>query len=492
MEGKKPEDPEKYKAIASKTRTNRPESAGDDIYRTLIESLPQKIFYKNKDLFYVSCNDNFASDFKISADSIFGKTDYDLYARERADRHRAEDLRVMATGKTESTEEYYIKDGREYYIQTVITPVRDNGGIMIGVMGIFWDITDHKLAELKLDKFRKDLESQVKERTAQLAEINTKLEAEIEERKLAQEALAESEERYRGLVENINDVIYTLDTSGNVTYISPAVERMGAYKVNEITGQPFTQFIYPDDLPELKKRYVDLLTGQMDPWECRMVDKDGKIRFVRTSSRAIIKKGKIAGTNGLLIDITENKKLERELADMAAHDFLTGLPNRALLNDRLNLAMAQASRKNKKLAVLVMDLDHFKSINDEYGHLTGDKLLQNVARRLRGVIRKGDTAARLGGDEFVLLLPDLNEVEEAMEVARRTLNAVAEPIELDDIVLRVTISIGVAFCSANDRDGEALLKKADAAMYEVKNASRNGCALFSDTAGDNPIVVIEA
>jgi diguanylate cyclase (GGDEF)-like protein len=177
---------------------------------------------------------------------------------------------------------------------------------------------------------------------------------------------------------------------------------------------------------------------------------------------------------------------------MAAHDFLTGLPNRALLNDRLNLAMAQASRKNKKLAVLVMDLDHFKSINDEYGHLTGDKLLQNVARRLRGVIRKGDTAARLGGDEFVLLLPDLNEVEEAMEVARRTLNAVAEPIELDDIVLRVTISIGVAFCSANDRDGEALLKKADAAMYEVKNASRNGCALFSDTAGDNPIVVIEA
>ena len=223
-----------------------------------------------------------------------------------------------------------------------------------------------------------------------------------------------------------------------------------------------------------------------------MLDKDGKIRFVRTSSRAIIKDGKIAGTNGLLIDITENKKLERELADMAAHDFLTGLPNRALLNDRLSLAMAQAPRKNKKLAVLVMDLDHFKRINDEYGHLTGDKLLQNVARRLRGVIRKGDTAARLGGDEFVLLLPDLNEVEEAMEVARRTLDAVAEPIVLDDIVLHVTISIGVAVCSANDRDGEALLKKADAAMYGVKNASRNGCALFSDTAGDNPIVVIEA
>ena len=230
----------------------------------------------------------------------------------------------------------------------------------------------------------------------------------------------------------------------------------------------------------------------MEPWECRMLDKDGKIRFVRTSSRAIIKDGKIAGTNGLLIDITENKKLERELADMAAHDFLTGLPNRALLNDRLSLAMAQAPRKNKKLAVLVMDLDHFKRINDEYGHLTGDKLLQNVARRLRGVIRKGDTAARLGGDEFVLLLPDLNEVEEAMEVARRTLDAVAEPIVLDDIVLHVTISIGVAVCSANDRDGEALLKKADAAMYGVKNASRNGCALFSDTAGDNPIVVIEA
>ncbi|MCX6007729.1 MAG: diguanylate cyclase [Chloroflexi bacterium] len=492
MELKKPENPEKHKATTRKTRTNRPGPAGDDIYRTLIESLPQKIFYKNKDLVYVSCNDNFAADFNISADNITGKTDYDLYPRERADRYRAEDLRVMDAGKTESTEECYIRDGREYYIQTVITPVRDSGGIIIGVFGIFWDITARKIVELELDKYRKDLERQVRERTTQLSEINVKLEAEVEEHKLAQEALIESEERYRGLVENINDIIYTLDINGNVTYISPAVERMGSYKASELTGQPFSQFIYPDDLPELMKRYGDMLTGRTEPWECRMLEKDGKIRYVRTSSRLVFKDGKIAGTTGLLIDITENKKLERKLADMAAHDFLTGLPNRALLHDRINVAMAQAVRKNRKLAVMVMDLDHFKGINDEYGHLTGDKLLQNVASRLTGIIRKGDTAARLGGDEFVLLLPDLKEVEEAMEVARRTLDVVAEPIVLGDIVLHVTTSIGVAVCSANDMDGEALLKKADAAMYEVKNASRNGYALFSGPAGDNPSVVIEA
>ncbi len=481
MERKKPENSEKYTVTARKTRTIRPESAGDDIYRTLIESLPQKIFYKNKDLVYVSCNDNFAADFNISADSIAGKTDYDLYTRERAERYCAEDLRVMADGKTENTEECYIRDGRKYYIQTVITPVRDDEGEIIGVIGIFWDITARKINELELEKHRKDLERQVRERIAQQAEMNMRLEAEVVERKIAQEALAESEERYRGLVENINDVIFTLDTGGNMTYVSPAVERISTYKAGELIGQPFAGFIYPDDLPELGEKYAALLKGNTQPWEFRMLDKDGRIRFVRTSSRPVYKDGRIVGASGLLIDIGERKKLEQKLADMAAHDFLTGLPNRALLHDRLNVAIAQASRNNRKLAVLVMDLDHFKSINDKYGHLTGDKLLKTVARRLTSVIRQGDTAARLGGDEFVLLLPELNEVEEAMEVARRTLNAVAEPIVLDDIVLHVTTSIGVAVCSVNNGDGEALLKKADAAMYNVKDASRNGCALFSES-----------
>ena len=490
MERKKPENPEKNKAPAVKTPTGSPGPVGDDIYRTLIESLPQKIFYKNKDLVYVSCNDNFAADFNISADSIAGKTDYDLYPAERADRYRAEDLKVMAAGKTESTEECYIRDGREYYIQTVITPVREDAGKIIGVIGIFWDITARKIVELELDKYRKDLERQVRDRIAELASMNVRLEAEVADRKLAQGALAESEERHRGLVENINDVIFTLDTSGNITYVSPAVERLSSYKTGELTGQSFAKLIYPDDLPELKNKYLALLAGRMEPWEFRVFDKDGRIRFVRSSSRPVYQDGRVVGTTGLLIDITERRKLELKLEEMAAHDFLTGLPNRALLYDRLNVAMAQAPRNNKKMAVMVMDLDHFKGINDEYGHSTGDKLLQNVARRLTGVIRQGDTVARLGGDEFVLLLPDLNHVDEALEVARRTLDAIAEPIVLDEIVLRVTTSIGIAVCSGNDRDGESLIKKADAAMYEVKNSSRNGCALFTETAGSSPTKIV--
>ena len=196
-------------------------------------------------------------------------------------------------------------------------------------------------------------------------------------------------------MENINDVIFTLDTNGNLTYVSPAIERISAYKVNEMTGQSFAKFVYVDDLPELMNRYVDLLTGRMEPWEFRVLDGDGKIRFVRSSSRPVHKDGKIVGATGILSDVTERKKLEQELAQMASHDFLTGLPNRALFTDRLGVAMAQASRKKSKLAVLVMDLDHFKSINDRFGHLAGDKVLQAVAGRLTGIMRQGDTVARV-------------------------------------------------------------------------------------------------
>lgn len=170
----------------------------------------------------------------------------------------------------------------------------------------------------------------------------------------------------------------------------------------------------------------------------------------------------------------ERQRAEQRIRHMAHHDELTGLPNRALLNDRLSQALAQARRSERPLALLFLDLDGFKHVNDSLGHAVGDRLLQAVAQRLRSLVREGDTVARLGGDEFVLLLEDLHEPSEAEEAARRALAAIREPIALTcGEQARVSASIGIAYCPTDARDAVELMRLSDAAMYEAKRRGRD-------------------
>ncbi|MGD0854797.1 MAG: PAS domain S-box protein [Dehalococcoidia bacterium] len=332
------------------------------------------------------------------------------------------------------------KDGRIVFVRTSSRPVYEDGKI-VGITGLMTDIT---------------------------------------ERKHAEEALHNAEEKYRSLVENISDIFYMLDNQGNITYISPVVERLTRYKVSELIGKPVFQLIHPDDLPGLLDSYNHLVAGQLVPWEFRLLDKDSRILFVHSSRQLLYKDGKVIGVTALITDITERKQMEKKLEELATHDFLTGLPNRVLLLDRFTIAVALAHRNKARLAVMVLDLDKFKLINDIYGHGAGDQVLKVVGTRLTGIIRASDTLARLGGDEFVLVMMETDQMKDATAIAQKILDSFKEPLLIDGNDLLVSTSIGIAIYPEDGQDLESLIKKSDAAMYYSKGHGRNQFKFFSD------------
>jgi len=311
----------------------------------------------------------------------------------------------------------------------------------------------------------------------------------ITERKHMEKEVQESAEKYRALIENINDVFYTLDTQGNISYVSPVVERLTQYKVSDLIGKPFIPLIYPDDLPALLDSFNRLVSGQLEPWEFRILDKDGRIIFVRTSSRPLYKDGEIVGITALMTDITERKQMEQKLEELATHDYLTGLPNRVLLTDRFSMAAALAGRNKARLAVMSLDLDKFKTINDTLGHAAGDQVLKTVSARLTGIIRGSDTIARIGGDEFILVMQETKRKEDANAIAQKIVDVFAEPLLIDGHPLNVSTSIGIAIYPEDAEDLETLIKKSDAAMYYSKGHGRNQFKFFNDgdvrMGGDN-------
>ena len=337
--------------------------------------------------------------------------------------------------------EYYCKDGTTVWAENKFSVIRDPSGKPVSILAEARDITDRKKAE---------------------------------------EELEESKEKYRSLVENINDLFYTLDTQGNITYISPVVERFTRYKVSDLIGKPFIPLIYPDDLPGLLDSFNRLVSGQMEPSEFRVLDKDGRIIFVRTSSRPIYEDGKVVGITAVMTDITQRKLMEQKLEEMATHDFLTGLPNRVLLLDRFNIAAALAHRNKARLAVMSLDLDKFKTINDSLGHDAGDQVLKAVGTRLTGIIRASDTLARVGGDEFILVMMETNHVDNAAVIAQKILDSFTEPLSIDGHPLHLTTSIGIAIYPADAQDLETLTKQSDAAMYYSKGHGRNQFKFFGD------------
>ena len=193
------------------------------------------------------------------------------------------------------------------------------------------------------------------------------------------------------------------------------------------------------------------------------------------------KDGRFLGRRASNRDITDRKSVEEQVQQLAYFDTLTGLPNRRMLFDRLDRALSQAKRFARSLAIMFLDLDHFKQINDTLGHDAGDELLKEVAMRLETCVRSGDTVARQGGDEFIIVLAEIAEPADAARVAEKIVKALAEPVCVADRMLQVTTSIGIAVYPINGADDvRELLKKADKAMYTAKAAGRNGYRFFSD------------
>jgi len=248
------------------------------------------------------------------------------------------------------------------------------------------------------------------------------------------------------------------------------------------SGPPdFRKMIHPED----RERYEDacnrtLQSGEAHVCEFRIAGRDGQIRWLSTRGNVVYdSNGAPARVIGVSQDVTERKRQEEEVRYRAYHDTLTGLPNRRLLDDRLQQAVFAAQRRDGRLAVLLIDLDHFKNVNDSLGHKAGDAVLREVANRLMGCVRKADTLARQGGDEFVIVIPDLALDSDCSLVAEKILRTLVPGIRVDGREFKIGASIGISLFPGDAGDGESLLRNADVAMYRAKELGRNNYRFYA-------------
>ncbi len=281
---------------------------------------------------------------------------------------------------------------------------------------------------------------------------------------------SESARRYRILVENTSDIITLMGADGTVYYESAALERVLGYRPEEQVGTNAFDWIHPEDIDRALKLFIDVLgtPGLHPPLEFRVPHKDGSSRYLEHVVNNLLDDPDVGGIVVTSRDITKRKELEEQLRHHAFHDPLTDLPNRALFMNRLEQALAARPGGERPVAVLFLDLDNFKLVNDSLGHEVGDRLLVGVAGRLRASLRPADTVARLGGDEFAILLEDVADQGDAIRAALRVAKRLGPPFSLEGHEVFATTSIGIAFCTSAGSSAENLLRVADRAMYQAK------------------------
>jgi len=307
----------------------------------------------------------------------------------------------------------------------------------------------------------------------------------ISDRQAMEDALFVEKERAQVTLHSIGDAVICSDITGIVSCLNPVAEKMTGWTAADAVGQPVTEVARildaatgeaipnPMELAVTENRTMSL------PENSHLVQRNGLATPIEDSVSPIHdRKGQISGAVIVFRDVSAARAMALQMAHSAQHDFLTGLPNRMLLNDRINQAIVLAPRHNKKMAVLFLDLDGFKHINDSLGHPTGGKLLQSIAKRLEDCVRGSDTVSRQGGDEFAVLLSEIERTEDAALTATRMLQAVAQAHFIDQHDLHVTTSISVSVYPDDGVDAETLIKNADTAMYQAKENGHQSYQFF--------------
>lgn len=346
-------------------------------------------------------------------------------------------------------------DGRVIWIRDDTTFLTDASGEVTKIQGVMYDITEQKTAENNLEM---------------------------------------AQQQYKALVEEIPAVVYLdpVDENESSIYVNPQVESILGVTPEEWLGNPtvWRELLHPDDMEEAFDRYErQVAAGEPIRGEYRVIRPDGRLVWIREEATTLLdEEGQPYVTQGLMHDITAAKEAEAQIAFLAYHDALTGLANRALFEEMLEPALARARRNDLGVAVLFMDLDSFKSVNDTWGHDAGDELLQQVAERLLDSTRETDLVARQGGDEFLILLSDLDlsaDTAGALEVsqvlAERIRKAMRVPFKLSETEIQTSASIGVSIFPLDAADARSLLKNADSAMYESKKAHRGSVVIHETT-----------
>jgi len=543
------------------------------LFRNLIQTIPDPVWLKDPDGFFLACNLRFEALYGARECDIIGKTDYDFVDREQADSFRNHDRAAMLASKPSVNEEWltFAADGYHGLFETTKTPMADADGRVIGVLGIAHDIT---------------------------------------ERVQGREALAQSEARFRRLVESAPDILYMYSVRRGGLYYSAQVEKLFGHSREYLYQHPslWADSIHEDDRPAVALALEGLKQGLPFKVEYRVRDAEGQWHWLYDRSISSQQEGDDLIVEGLAMDISERKRQDKKLSQlndsleatlnampdllfevdlegryysyrsphmdllaappevflgktvteilppetaricmaairaaneeghsfgsqialdlpigrhwfelsvarkaspegevphfivisrditdrkqaeaqiehMAYHDQLTELPNRALFLDRLDQALAAARRAQRFGAVMFVDLDLFKQINDVYGHEIGDAVLRSVAQRLRDFLRQGDTVARFGGDEFVVLLPELSidlaaAASSALSVGEKLRVALEEPTHIDGQIYHITASIGVSLFPKQGESVEDLIREADIAMYRAKEGGRNMLVCF--------------
>jgi diguanylate cyclase (GGDEF)-like protein/PAS domain S-box-containing protein len=305
------------------------------------------------------------------------------------------------------------------------------------------------------------------------------------ERKRMQEELFEEKERALVTLNSIGDAVICTDISGNITFLNLVAVRMTGWSLGEAAGKPMAEVFRVLDaisrktIPNPMEMAVRQNRATHLPPNCTLIQRDGCEIPIEDSIAPIHdREGQATGVVIVFRDVSSGQTMALQMAHSAHHDFLTGLPNRKLLNDRVGQAILSAARNMKKVAVLFLDLDGFKHINDSLGHSIGDRVLQSVAKRLVDSVRGSDTVSRQGGDEFVVLLSEVDDPESVAITARRLLQVGAEPHSIDRHDLYVTTCVGVSIYPDDGLDVETLIKNSDTAMYQAKENGRQSYQFF--------------
>jgi diguanylate cyclase (GGDEF)-like protein/PAS domain S-box-containing protein len=263
------------------------------------------------------------------------------------------------------------------------------------------------------------------------------------------------------------DTVFVVDRHNQIVFVSDACEALLGYRADELTGTPITDYMHPDDLAATRASIVRVMNGQPHfDFRNRYIRKDGGVVHILW---AAFWSEEVGARIGVARNVTALWQAEEELRFLAHHDPLTGLANRALFNDRLDVALRAAHRHNSTLALLFVDIDDFKGINDVHGHAAGDRVLCTIARRLEGCVRETDTVARMGGDEFTVLLTDIPSEGAVFEKVAQILSIMAEPPDAESGAVKMpSCSIGIACYPADGEDADTLLSHADDDMYRIK------------------------
>lgn len=551
---------------AARKEAEKELSASHHLLKSIINTAPMRIFWKDLDLRYMGCNNIFAQDAgEKTSEDIIGKDDTQMVWKEQAQLYRADDRQVIESGipKVFFEEPQTTPAGEKIWLSTSKVPLYDNDNNIIGVLGIYQDITQRKNIESALIESESRLQAIIQtepecvktvDSRGRLIQMNpaglAMLEAstleEAQDNSLTDFLLPEHRAAFmemhrrvmngentilefeiiglkgtrrwlethatpmrdaEGKVTNLlgvtrditqrknnesnlllqtqameqspNSIIIT-DYKANIEYVNTAFVNSSGYTSSEVLGKN-PRFLKSGNTPEHAYDAMWTALLRQEKWQGEFINKrkDGTNYIYSINIAPVLdKEGKTTHYIAIEEDISEQKKTQEKIHYLANFDPLTALPNRIQMDDHLQYTLNIAKRNEGKFALIFLDLDHFKNINDTLGHSIGDLLLMELAKRLSAVVREEDTVSRMGGDEFVLLLPE-TDVNGAAQVAQKLLTSIANTFKLADHELTVTASLGIALYPSDGTDIETLSKNADVAMYRAKQEGRNAYCFFT-------------